>query len=117
MADFSFSKEDRLLNRAEFTLIRNTGKKIHSDCFIAQIIRNNKKNSRLGLTISKKAGKAVIRNRLKRLVRESFRANKHNLSGFWDINIIAKKNAAQCSSAQVSSAMDKIFNTISGNCN
>jgi ribonuclease P protein component len=116
LTDFSFSKKERLLNQADFVLLKNAGKKIHSACFIAQIKRNNLENSRLGLTISKKAGKAVTRNRLKRLVRESFRANKHNLSGFWDINIIAKKNVAQSSSEQIFASMDKIFNTISGNC-
>jgi ribonuclease P protein component len=116
LTDFSFSKKYRLLDQAEFVLLKNTGKKIHSDCFIGQIRRNNLENSRLGLTISKKAGKAVTRNRLKRLIRESFRANRHNLSGFWDINIIAKKNVAQCDSERVFASLDKIFITISNNC-
>jgi len=113
LTDLRFSKKYRLLKRADFVQIKNSGKKIHSDCFIAQIKKNNSNNSRLGLTISKKTGKAVTRNRLKRLVRESFRTNRHNLSGFWDINIIAKKNVAQSSSEQVFSSMDKIFDTIS----
>jgi len=114
---FSFSKKDRLLNRADFVLLRNTGKKIHSECFVAQILRNNRENSRLGLTISKKAGKAVTRNRLKRLIRESFRTNKQNICGFWDINIIAKKNISQCSAEKVFLSLDKIFDKISNHCN
>lgn len=113
---FGFTKEDRLLSQADFVLLKNTGKKIHSDCFIAQVLQNNRTNSRLGLTISKKTGNAVTRNRLKRLVRERFRTKKYKISGFWDINIIAKKNAAQCSSEKAFSSLDRIFNKISNYC-
>jgi ribonuclease P protein component len=118
LTDFNFSKKYRLLDQADFILLKNAGGKIHSGCFVAQIRRNELPNSRLGLTISKKAaGKAVTRNRLKRLIRECFRANRHTLSGFWDINIIAKKAAAQCSSEQVFASLDKIFASISSKCN
>jgi ribonuclease P protein component len=113
LAEFGFSKKYRLLKRAEFVLLRNKGKKVHSDCFIAQFTGNNRNNSRLGLTISKKAGNAATRNRLKRQVRERFRTSKQNLCGCWDINIIAKKNIAQCSSEKVFSSLDKIFEKIS----
>jgi ribonuclease P protein component len=116
LTDFKFLKRYRLLDQADFILLKNAGKKIHSDCFVAQIRRNHLSNSRLGLTISKKAGKAVTRNRLKRLIRERFRANRHSLSGFWDINIIAKKHVAQYSSEQVFASLDKIFASISSKC-
>lgn len=118
LTDFIFSKKYRLLDQADFILLKNAGKKIHSDCFVAQIRGNDLSNSRLGLTISKKtAGKAVTRNRLKRLIRERFRAKRHTISGFWDINIIAKKNVTQCSSEQVFAALDKIFASISSKYN
>ncbi len=117
LTDFSFSKKERVLKQADFVRIKIAGKKADSECFIARYKKNGKENNRLGLTISKKAGRAVVRNRLKRLVREKFRVNKHNLSGSWDINIIAKKNVAQCSSEQVFLSMDKIFDTIASNCN
>lgn len=117
MTKFSFSKKDRLLKQADFVRLKKIGRKAQAYCFIAQIQKNNLENSRLGVTISKKAGGAVIRNRLKRLVRERFRAKRHTFFGVWDINIVAKKNIAQCSSEKVVSSLDEIFTAISNNYN
>jgi ribonuclease P protein component len=48
--------------------------------------------SRLGITVSKKVGSAVQRNRIRRLVREFFRLNRSRLCTPQDIVIIAKRN-------------------------
>ena len=50
-------------------------------------------NSRLGITVTKKIGNAVKRNRIKRLLREFFRVNKSGFSSSQDIVVIAKKEA------------------------
>ncbi len=49
--------------------------------------------SRLGLTVTKKFGKAAARNRMKRICREFFRLNRHHLTKTWDINIFVKREA------------------------
>jgi ribonuclease P protein component len=51
--------------------------------------------NRLGVTVSKRVGNAATRNRVKRYVREHFRLNKHDLEGRWDINVIARRDAAE----------------------
>jgi len=51
--------------------------------------------TRLGVTVSKRVGKSVIRNRVKRLIREFFRLNKHLLPQGHDMVIIARPGAAQ----------------------
>lgn len=110
--DFSFKKKDRLLKRAAFTAVNKNGKKFNSFCFVARAQKNQAAHSRLGLTVSKKVGPAVARNHLKRLVREYFRLNRQFLSGSWDINIIAKKAAADISSKRVFGSLEEIFKNI-----
>ncbi|MDY6906233.1 MAG: ribonuclease P protein component [Thermodesulfobacteriota bacterium] len=109
MSDYTFKKTDRLLKRREFLQTIDAGKKIHSSCFVAGFRKNTLNRHRLGVTVTKKVGGAVTRNRIKRIVREHFRQNRQKLSGFWDINIIAKKKAADVSSGVLNTSLDETF--------
>jgi ribonuclease P protein component len=72
---------------------------------------------RLGLTVPKKALKrAVWRNRIKRLTRESFRHQQHELPAI-DIVVIAKAGIGQLSNAEISHLLDKLWRTLSRRCN
>ena len=108
----ALSKADRLLKRPEFTRLAKTGKKIQNRIFIFYYSRATGDRSRIGITVSRKVGKAVRRNRLKRLSREFFRLNRHELLGFWDINIIAKTTAAELSAAPLFRALKDLFSRI-----
>jgi len=68
--------------------------------------------NRLGITVTKKVGNAVIRNTIKRYCREFFRLNKRHIKGSYDINIIAKKNASELTAPQAYSALQQIFEKI-----
>ena len=70
---------------------------------------------RLGLTVSKKVGTAVIRNRVKRMCREFFRLNNRRLGGVWDINIIAKQSVADAPREEALKSLDEIFLVIAEN--
>ncbi len=108
---FSFKKTVRLLKRSEFLRLSSFGEKIQNKYFIAVFTTGRFEEPRLGVTVSKRVGKAVTRNRIKRLVREYFRLEKHHI-GNWDINIIAKKNVAGLSTAQIYSYLQKLFDKI-----
>ncbi|WP_435050919.1 ribonuclease P protein component [Desulfosarcina widdelii] len=71
------------------------GKRHYSDHFIIISRKNQIFRSRLGVTVSKKVGKAVIRNKIKRLVRETFRLNRNRLPEQVDLNVIAKASAGK----------------------
>ncbi|MEK7851421.1 MAG: ribonuclease P protein component [Deltaproteobacteria bacterium] len=91
---FSFTKKERLLKRTEFLAVTGGGKKSHTANFIVFIRPNTLAFSRIGITVSKKVGISVERNRIKRLVREFFRLNKAGIETGTDIVVIAKKGAA-----------------------
>jgi ribonuclease P protein component len=106
---FSFSKSDRLLKRRRFIQISKTGKRRYNQDFVAVYSPGQGRVTRLGITVTKKVGNAVTRNRIKRLVREYFRLNRHNIKGNWDINIIARKNNAELTSKQTFLSLKNIL--------
>jgi ribonuclease P protein component len=112
---FSFKKEDRILTRAEFHELTRSGRKLENDCLIAFIKPGRLNRPRLGITVTRKVGKAAQRNRVKRLIREYFRLNRQHFNQNWDINIIAKKKAVDLSSEKALSFLQDLFEKIS-NC-
>jgi len=110
--NFSFTRADRILKRYEFLYLSKSGKKLQNRYFIALFCPGKSERSRLGITVTKKIGNAVIRNRIKRLCREYFRLNRKNIPGSLDINIIAKKDAANLSGNQPFLYLQEIFGKI-----
>ena len=110
---FFLTKADKILKRSEFLRLSEFGKQIQNKHFIAIYSPGRFQRTRLGVTVTRKVGKATIRNRIKRFSREYFRLNRHIIAGNWDINIIAKKKAADLSSAQAFLSLQNIFDNIS----
>ena len=110
---FSFTKADRILKRSEFIALSKLGRRVQNTDFIAYFLPTQHSQSRLGVTVTKKVGQAVERNRIKRLVREGFRLNRHCLSGKWDISIIAKRQSAGITSEKAFRSVQNIFDRIS----
>jgi len=94
MGSFSFSKKERLLKRKDFVNLNQSGKRLYSKNFLIIIGKNNLDYSRLGITVTKKIGKSIKRNRIKRLIREFFRLNKARLPKGYDISIVAKSDVS-----------------------
>lgn len=93
MGSFSFPKRIKILNRADYVNANRSGRRIHSRHFAVILKQNGLGITRLGVIVSKKAGNAVKRNRVKRLIRELFRLNKSRFPQGHDIVIAAKKGA------------------------
>ena len=110
---FTFTKADRILKRREFIALSKSGRRVQNTEFIAYFLSARYNRSRLGVTVTKKVGQAVERNRIKRLVREFFRLNRHCLSGNWDISIIVKRQSAEITSEMAHRSLQNIFDRIS----
>ena len=105
----TFTKNDRLLKRADFLRLSKSGKKVQNRQFIAYICKNECGRCRIGLTVTRKVGNAAKRNRIKRLAREYFRQNRHIFRDHWDISLIAKKESVDISNKALFSALESIF--------
>jgi ribonuclease P protein component len=90
------TKEMRLRRRADYVAVQSDGKKLHGRhvLVLAQKRHDPALPGRLGITVTKKVGNAVVRNRIKRLVREWLRLHDWVPTG-WDIVVVAKDSAAR----------------------
>lgn len=93
--NFAFPKERRLRARREFVAAQESGRRVHTTHFVLVVARGPSASapSRLGVTVTKKVGTAVRRNRVKRLVREAFRLCPDLLPSGIDLVVIAKDGA------------------------
>lgn len=94
----TLSRADKLRKRHEFVALSKKGNNVSDRFFILAYRPNDINRLRIGITITRKVGNAVVRNRLKRIIREFFRHHRTRFPGSLDMNIIAKKNAAGLSS-------------------
>jgi len=94
MKSHGFPKGERLQKRSEFLSLSNRGRKIHAEHFLILYGEPITSSIRIGITVSRKVGNAVVRNRCKRMIREFYRLNK-NIFIKADYNIIAKPGAAR----------------------
>jgi ribonuclease P protein component len=104
----TFPRRLRLQRRREFLRVQRSGAKHHTRFFLVfvapSLLRGRAPSSpaggglpstRLGVTVTRKVGKAVKRNRIKRLVREAFRREHHGLPAGLDMVWVAKRDAVE----------------------
>ena len=90
-------KEKRLAKRREFVRVYESGQKVFSRYAVLFFAGNDLSHSRIGITATKKLGKANVRNRLKRWTRETYRRQREPLgldARSFDIVVNVKPNAA-----------------------
>lgn len=97
-------KYERLRKSWQFGRIYKAGDKYYSNLFILYVLPNNTQETRLGLTVTKKVGISVQRNRIKRVVREVFRSLKGIAPGN-DLVVIAKKTAVNLKYSQAQDSL------------
>ena len=84
---------NRIKENTEFQRVLKNGKWFSSECVVMYVLPNNKEEHRIGVAVGKKAGKSVVRNRLKRLIREAYRLNSEQIENGLDIVIVWKNSA------------------------
>lgn len=97
-----FPQKLRIRKRGEFKRLQAGTRKLHSAHLLVIMNPSLGANSRIGITVTTRVDKrATQRNRIKRIVRETFRLLHHQVAGTFDIVVIARQNATDCSSASL----------------
>lgn len=90
----AFPKRFRLRKRREYLQAQRLGRRVVSAHFIVYAKPNGSSRPRLGVTVSRKVGKAHDRNRIKRLIREVFRQARPEFPAGVDFVVVAKSEVA-----------------------
>ncbi len=77
----------------QFRTVYKRGKSIANRQLVMYIYNNHSKENRIGISVSKKVGNSVVRSRITRLIRESYRINESKIMSGYDIVIIARGGA------------------------
>jgi len=101
-------KYERLKKSWQFRTIYKEGDKYFSKLFILYVLPNNTRKIRLGLTVTKKVGISVQRNRIKRVIREVFRLSEGIAPGN-DLVVIARRSAVNLKYSQARDSLSYLL--------
>ena len=104
----AFPKSARVRTRRDFLAIQGGGRKLHTDSFLVFVAPGPSGGKRLGITVSKRVGNAVVRNRVKRLVREIYRLRQAAFPVGADVVFVAKRSAAELEFARADQEVERL---------
>lgn len=96
---------DSLKKNSDFQKVYNEGKSKANKYLVMYVLKNDLSMNRLGIQVSKKVGNSVVRHRLTRLIRESYRLNANMFNSGLDIVVIARNTAKDRTYHEIESAL------------
>ena len=111
MSNFRFTRHHRLTKRSDFDLIFQRGRVVADATLVIHGIHSETARSRIGISISKKVGNAPTRNRWKRLIREAYRLQQHQLPNHLQL-VVRPKKGAKPDFHQVCKALQRLTNRL-----
>jgi len=114
---FAFSRSARISAKKDFNAVFAAPVRLRVPPLLVRARkRAGAEQSRLGLAVPRKYGKACMRNRLKRLIREAFRLNRHLLESHFDIVVSPTMHSGKLEFAQVEKALLDVFRRLNEMC-
>jgi ribonuclease P protein component len=107
--DESLPKSEMLTKNHQFKKVYNRGKSLANNLVVLYVLNKKECQRRIGFSVSKKVGKAVVRNRTKRILKEIYRKNKDRLISKVDLVIIARRKINQASYHEIKVAVLDVF--------
>lgn len=97
-----FCRSERILKPSEYQRVKIKGKRARAGTILVSILEGDLCGRRLGIVVSRHVGCAVVRNRIKRVVREFFRRNKESFPA-GDCVVVVMSGAAKCDNDRIRS--------------
>lgn len=105
-------KQNRLTKRKEFGFIYKNGKKVHTNALVVVFVPTKLGFARFGFVVGKKCGKAHVRNKIKRQLREIVRRNLSQFSAKYNYVFVVKPEFVALSFAQMTEMMLSLANKV-----
>lgn len=102
-------KDGKLKKTHQFKTVYKRGESYANKWLVLYVLKNKKRLRRVGYSVSKKVGKAVVRNRVKRLLREVYRHNQDKLKTGLDLVFIARNPIIDASYHKIEKAVNELF--------
>ncbi len=102
-------KTNTINNNRDFKCIYKRGRSTVSNLLVLYYKKNLGEENRLGITVSKKIGNAVVRNRVRRLIKENYLVRETRIVEGVDMVFVARGRAAGASFWEIGAAMDYIL--------
>ena len=96
---------ESLKKNKDFQIVYRKGKSYANRFLVMYIKKNDMGKNRLGISVSKKVGNSIVRHRLTRLIRESYRLQEEYFLCGYDIVAVVRVNAKNSSFADMKSAL------------
>ena len=96
---------ESLKKNHQFQFVYKHGRSYANKYFVMIIKENGLEKNRIGISVSKKVGNSVVRHRITRLVRESYRLHESVFNSGLDIVVVARKSAAEAGYYDVEKAL------------
>ena len=113
ISSLGYPPQARILRTAEYRQVYDQGFRVPGPLFVAFCLersgRDPSSGPRLGLTVPRAIGKANIRNRIKRRLREAFRLHRHELQPRWDIVLNPRKSVYDAEFPEIEKALGKLI--------
>ena len=104
-----YPRTARLVRKADFDAVYRNGKRRSSSHFTVFLKANDLPESRFGFSIKRALGGAVVRNRIRRRVREAIRLHREEISVGWDFVIHPKANVEKAAFAALESDLRRLL--------
>ena len=98
-------RSESLKKNKDFKIVYQNGTSYANRLLVMYVLKNQHKKNRLGISVSKKVGNSVVRHRLTRLIRESYRLNEAEFENGLDIVVVARPQAKDRTYREIESAL------------